>query len=830
MPHRMLGAWRRRLEVRMRSIGGAAVAALLLFFSPVPGLFSAPAHAQQTSGRIEGVVTDQLGGGVGGVVTVLRDGSPVAETSAAANGGFTFDHLAPGRYVVTARAGGFEPLAAHVFVSAGSTATITLALTIGPIAQHVVVTAAAADLPQARSGAPAMVVTSETLDRLEKVDILEALRLTPSANIVQTAGRGGTTSVFIRGGDSDFNKVLIDGVPANDIGGAFAWATVAATGVERVEVLRAANSVTYGADALNGVISLTTPRGSTQTPTVTYTADGGNFGTSRHALSLGGLNGRIDYFADVSRFRTGNEVPNNAYANVTGAGRVGIRLGTSTDISITARRMDADYEAPNGILYYGRPDDASQTQLLTLVGVTAYSQVTSRLQTALQFGSMERDYVFSNPAPTGEAFDPFGFGANYLGDTVTVTGANGYSVTGRAILDYGGAYPSVFESDTTRRFVSGRATYRVTGALDLTGGARIEREQGRSGSSGEIQRVNGGAFVEAQASGGNRLFATGGLGVERNGLFGRAVTPRVSLAFYARTPAADGGSVGATKLTVNAGRGIKAPSVFNQTRSLHTLIESLDGGAEVISRFGIAPIGPERSRTFDVGVEQTLAGGHLQLRAAWFDNVFTDQVEYVNKSVLPQLGVATDAAAAVPFGANVNASSFRARGLETSADLRAGNIEMFGSYAYVDAEVTASFSSSALAPVFNPAWPDIAIGQYSPLVGERPFRRPRHVANLRVSYLLGSGQVTLAGFFSGKSDGSTFLADPFFGPSMLLPNRDLGQAYQKIDLSTSWRLHPRVRWFASIENLLDQDYAAATGFPSLGAAFRSGVSVTLGGG
>lgn len=818
----------------MRSIVGAATAALLslslsflLSFSLIA--FVAPAHAQQGSGRVEGAVTDQLGAGVAGVVTLLRNGAPVAETAAGAGGAFTFDDIAPGRYVITARADGFEPATATAFASGGSTTTVALALAIGPLAQHVVVTAAAAELPQSRSGAPVTVVPSETLDRLEKVDVLEALRLTPSANIVQTAGRGGATSVFIRGGDSDFNKVLIDGVPANDIGGAFAWAAVAATGVERVEVLRAANSVTYGADALNGVISLTTPRGSTRTPAATYTVDGGNFGTSRHAVSLGGLAGRIDYFADVSRFQTDNEVPNNAYGNVTGAGRMGIRLGASTDISITARRMDVDYEAPNGILYYGRPDDASQTQELTLVGVTAYSQVTSRLQTAVQFGSMERDYAFTNPAPTGEAFDPFGFGTNYLGDTVTVTGANGYSVTGRAILDYGGSYPSIFDSDTSRRFLSGRATYRVNGALDLTGGLRLEREEGRSGSSDTIRRTNAGAFVEAQASGGNRLFVTGGLGLEQNGLFGRAVTPRVSMALYARSPATDGGRVGATKLTVNAGRGIKAPSVFNQTRSLFTLLKSVDGGAGIISQFGITPIGPERSRTFDAGVEQTLAAGHLHLRAAWFDNVFTDQVEYVNQSVLPQLGVPADAAAAVRFGANVNASSFRARGLETSADLRAGNVQVFGSYTFVDAEVTASFSSSALSPVFNPAWPDIVIGQYAPLVGERPFRRPRHLGNLRVSYLLGPGQVTLAGFFAGKSDGSTFLADPFFGPSMLLPNRDLGQAYQKIDLSTSWRFHPRVRWFASIENLLDQDYAAATGFPSLGAAFRSGVSVSLGG-
>ncbi len=816
----------------MRSTVRAATAALLSFplaLALLSGLVGTTLLTAQAPGSIQGVVTDQLGAGLTGIVTLTRDGVQVAETTAEAAGDFSFAGLAPGRYVVTARADGFEPAAAAAAVGGGSVATISLALTVGPIAQHVVVTAAATDLPQARSGAPVTVLASDTLDRLEKTDLLEALRLTPSANIVQTAGRGGATSVLIRGGDADFNKVLIDGVPANDVGGAFDWAAVAATGIDRVEVLRSANSVIYGADALNGVISLATPRGSTRTPAATYTVDGGNFGTSRHAVSVGGLAGRFDYFADVSRFSTDNETPNNAYTNVTGAGRAGIRLGASTDISITARRMDSDYESPNGILYYGRPDDASQTLRLTVLGVTVRSQVTSRLQTMVRYGSTERDYTFTNPAPSGEPFDPFGFGANYLGDEVTVTGANGYTVSGRAILDYGGAYPSVFESASSRRFLSGRTTYLVNGAVDLTGGVRVERETGRSGSGDAVRRVNGGAFVEAKATGGNRLFVTGGVGVERNGLFGQAATPRVSAAFYARTPATDGGAVGATKLTANAGLGIKAPSVFNQTQSLFALIESVDGGPGILSRFGIAPIGPERSRTLDVGIEQTLAAGHLRLRAAWFDNRFTDQVEYVNRSVLPQLGVPSGVAAAVPFGANVNASSFRSRGLEVSADLQARDVELFGSYAFVDAIVTASFSSSALAPVFNPAWPEIAVGQYGPLVGGRPFRRPRHVANLFFSYVRGPGQVTLAGFFVGKSDGSTFLADPFFGPSMLLPNRDLNEGYQKIDLSASWRFHPRIRWFASIENLLDQEYAAAGGFPSLGAAFRSGASFTFGG-
>jgi vitamin B12 transporter len=148
------------------------------------------------------------------------------------------------------------------------------------------------------------------------------------------------------------------------------------------------------------------------------------------------------------------------------------------------------------------------------------------------------------------------------------------------------------------------------------------------------------------------------------------------------------------------------------------------------------------------------------------------------------------------------------------------------SYTYLSAEVTEAFGAGA---AFNPTFPTIPIGAYSPLVGERPFRRPANSGTLFVAYANGPFDVALSGYFAGKRDDSTFLSDGFFGNSLLLPNQDLDPAYQKIDLSGSYRLHPRFRVYASIENLLNQDYAAAYGFPSLPTTIRGGVSVGLGG-
>ena len=96
------------------------------------------------------------------------------------------------------------------------------------------------------------------------------------------------------------------------------------------------------------------------TPRVTYSLDGGTFGTVRNEASAGGLLGRLDYFAAVSRFDTDNEVPNNTYGNTSIAGQVGLRLGTATDLSVSMRQIQTDYGVPNAVSFYGMSDDSTQ--------------------------------------------------------------------------------------------------------------------------------------------------------------------------------------------------------------------------------------------------------------------------------------------------------------------------------------------------------------------------------------------------------------------------------------------------------------------------------------
>ena len=244
--------------------------------------------------------------------------------------------------------------------------------------------------------------------------------------------------------------------------------------------------------------------------------------------------------------------------------------------------------------------------------------------------------------------------------------------------------------------------------------------------------------------------------------------------------------------------------------------------AATASSLGVDPVGPERSRTLDVGIEQGLARGRGRVRVAYFNNTFHDLIEFVSKTTLPQLGVPVSAANATSFGAYVNSQSNDARGVETSGEAVAGRIRMTASYTYLDAVVTKSFSSGALRPAINPAFPGIPIGAFSPLVGARPFRRPANSGSLTLIYSDRRAQVALAGYFVGKQDDSTFLSDPNFGNSMLLPNQDLDPAYQKFDISGSYQIHPRLRWYLTLENVFDETFEAAAGFPALPRAVRTG--------
>lgn len=790
-------------------------------------------------GAIRGAITDPLGAPVpGAAVTLLQNGKNIEEAHTGRNGTFVFAEPAAGAYQIRASAAGFTGTTSAVFyVRAGRPARVNLRLKIGVLKQQVVVSATGSPVPESQVGASVDVLTRQELEALSKLDVLDALRLVPGVQVVQESQRGSVASVFIRGGNGgndNFNKILLDGIPVNDIGGGFDFSNLATSGVDELEVFRGPDSILYGSDALAGVISITTRRGSTPTPQFTYSADGGNFETYRQEASVGGTFHQFDYYSDFMRFDTQNSLPNNSFHNATYTGNFGWKPIQNASVRFTVHHDATGLGSSNALALYAIPDDSFQRQQDTDLGLTAEDQTTSRWHNLLRLTSAHIHYHFDTPGPAGIPFSAPSLGTNYLGEPVTICGGNGYCASGQAILDYGGVYPMIFDSVTAVRSIDGQTDYAFRRNVEATAGFEYLNESGSSQSSGFLRsgatRNNYDGFLEARGNLRDRLFATAGLGIESNAVFGFANSPRASLAYYARRPAA-AASWGHTKLNFNFGTGIKEPSLADQESSLFDVLSQVSGGAGLIARYRISPVGAERSTSLDAGIEQGFWGERLRLGATYFHERFYDLVDFVPQSALPGLGVPPPVAAQAPFGAYINSDSFRSQGAEVdfAASLRPG-LAVRAAYTYLDAVVTQSFSSSALFPAFNPAFPNIPIGADAPLVGARPFRRPSNSGSVFLTYSRRRFGVSVDGYLAGRSDDSTYLSDAFFGDTMLLPNHNLLAAYQLVGFSGWYNVRRHITLYTSASNILGEHYQAAFGFPALPFTFRAGVRFTVGGG
>src|SRR5207248_1908773 len=150
-----------------------------------------------------------------------------------------------------------------------------------------------------------------------------ARRRDGAVDLLRGGRPGGVTSLFVRGGESNYTKVLLDGIPLNEPGGGFDFSNVTTGGLDRIEFVRGANSALYGSDAMTGVIQLFTARGRSAHPDVHFALEGGTFSTGRVSAGIAAKAGRFDYAIDSAGLTTDNQAPNNEFRNTTLAGSAG---------------------------------------------------------------------------------------------------------------------------------------------------------------------------------------------------------------------------------------------------------------------------------------------------------------------------------------------------------------------------------------------------------------------------------------------------------------------------------------------------------------------------
>jgi iron complex outermembrane receptor protein/vitamin B12 transporter len=770
------------------------------------------------NGVIRGTVTDPLGAVVAGAnVELLHNQHAVASAKTDGEGNYRLEPPMSGRYQIRVGAASFQTTVSDaVYVSKSSEARVNVILSPGTLTEQITVTATGTPTPESQIGYSVTVITDDSYQHV--LEAQDPLRLVPGLQFTQSGQQGSTCSLFIRGGSSEASKVLIDGLPASFMGGFTEFSTLPAAGIEQMEVLRGPNSALYGSDALAGVVSMTTTRGMTALPLLTYSADGGNFGTYHQQATAGGAFRRLDYFSAFSALNTRNSLPDNGFHDATYAGNFGWTPREGTDFRVTFRRVDNSVELPGAIQLYGIPEDAAQRDHDTYVGVTFQNQTTPRWHNLVRYGAVRLDQNFTEPAPAG-----------FLGAPVMLQGANGYTVSGQAFLPYAEAQNLY---TTNRDFVYAQSDYHFSRHLTGLVGFKYEDERGASASNGYptdlVQRGNYSYTMQLAGDVSNRAYYTIGGGIENNGLFGVAATPRASLAYYLVRPRTSR-LLNGTKLRASFGKGIKEPNIYQQVGSLFGLLSTLSSGSQLIAQYGIAPIGAQTSRTYDGGIDQQLFEGRGRIGITLFHNEFGNGVEYVPPQGLEALGVPATVALATQYGAFVNSLTYRAQGVEIETEYRLGrNLFLRGGYTYLDAVVQRSLSSDNLSPVFNLG---IQIGAYSPLKGARPFRQAPHSGYFAISYKQPRWFVSVSGILVSRRDDSDFLeySDQNGGNTLLLPNRNLDPAYQRIDMSGSYQLHRSVQIYTAIQNLLSQHYDEAFGFAAQPLTFRSGVKFEWGG-
>ncbi len=821
---------------------------LLLRRSLTPLLVFLPASVFAHAAEIHGLVTDASGARVSNATVVLfSNGSVVASSGSRADGSFQLTIGDQGRFYLVISAKGFRQLETPGFY-AGRYDNLERDLVLEPewVRESIVVTANGTPTPQPQTGAATSVLGP--VDLAGRTDLVSSLRLMPGTAVAQIGQSGAQASLFIRGGDSDNNEVQMDGVSAGDLGGRLNLGPLSTTAIERAEVYRGPDSSLYGADAESGVISLTTPRGTTSFPSILFHGDAGNFTSFQDDLEVAGTRNKLDYLGDFNWLQTANNLSNDQYHVATAAGNFGWQPTGSTQLRGTVHYGVSAVGVPNAWQFYHVADNATQKDQDLLVSGSFENQTTAAFQNAVRYGAARRreQYYLWQPSGTLQTYDTFGDQA-YFGNTVTIQGANGASSTGQAILDYPEQYPSSEFLDSNRDQLVYQGDYRFTPHLLGLIGFHFEDERGREylptfTTDEQTERTNYVYLAAVHGDFKGRFFYSLGGSLEHYSEFGTQTAPHASFSVYARRPGK--GAFSGTRVLFNFGDANREPALTEEFSSLYRFLIN-NGFGSTAQQLNIGPLAAPQARTYEGGVEQSFIGQRLVVRASYFHNQFGRQVESVGAVLLPNILPGLSASEqqqliqalgfyyTFDFGLAVNTEAFRAQGVETTVEGGIGSsIFLRGGYTYLDAVVQRSFSSDneALLGGYGFNYNGTPLGAYSPLKGARPFRRPPHTGFLSATYSAHKISAILSAAFAGRSDDSTYLAyaDQNGGNSLLLPNRNLNQGYAKLDFGASYQFNSLLGVYGQIDNITENQHIAPIGYVSLPTAVRAGLRIRWG--
>ena len=452
-------------------------------------------------------------------------------------------------------------------------------------AEEVVVSATKTPVPVSHVTSAVEVITAQDMKKQNIRHVADALRLAQGLAVFSSGGPGTEVNARIRGANSSQTLVLIDGAIMNSgTLGSYDFANLTTDNIERVEILRGAQSMLWGSDAMGGVINIVTKRG--QGPfSATGFLEYGSFASLREGGTVSGKQGIVDYSLSLSRWDTSSfsavnyrrgATERDSYRNWQGSGRIGVDLPHDGRLDFNMRWMNSDTQ-------------------LDSVSATFPSDV---------YGSKMRSqqYVFS-----GSYEQPI---TGWWSQKLTLARSQEASLflpgtLQRSLLD--GTFSTPFGSPNETRVIANRLewqhNFQITKLLLLSAGYQFREQQGEN-DTGLINSIlsSHAGFAQAQFNLWDRVFATAGVRHDSYNVFGDATTYRLTGGYYHTETD--------TKLRASYSTGFRAPSM-NEL---------------FFPNFGNPNLGPEKSQSMDVGIDQYFLSKQLKVTGGFFWNHYRNLI------------------------------------------------------------------------------------------------------------------------------------------------------------------------------------------------------------
>lgn len=721
-------------------------------------------------------IADPRGAAVPGAqVSVLHpnDTKPLAILTTSAEGTVIFHSPGAGPFHIEVLAPGFAVEALDVAATTESAREFTVSLHLATASETVVVTATRTPVPSESGGFAVDTLTSAQLTTMNPTSGADAVRFLPGSIVNDAGQRGGLTSLFVRGGESRYNKVIVDGVTINEPGGTFDFGTLPLDQADRVEFLRGAQSTLYGSDAMTSVVQVWTRTGSTRTPELRFGADGGNFSTANGFASFAGAGGPFDYNFYGSQFNSNGSGVNSTYSDSLQGANVGTALDDRASLRVLLRHSNSHTGVPgefsfngyvpivnNGVISYPLPPNPhGWSQLDNLLGNV---ELKFGPRNGWTHGISAFDYLYrydeQDPGDPDRVSPAYGVSSGVDGQFDFLS--HEVDRINRAGFEYQGSY-------TERTWANTIFGYRLENENGYIGDVNFGQTHG--------QRLSSDLYLQQQITWKTVTAIAGGRFVH-NSAFGNTGVPRIAIVWQALR----GSNVlSGTRLRFSYATGFKEPR----------LEETFAGPPYSQPNTALKP---ERSRSFEAGLQQDLFRSRAVFTATYFNNLFRDQINYVTVNPVTFVGEYVNVNQALAHGAEVGLQAkLRSRLLLNSA------------YTYTSTQI-----------LDNPAPID---SQYNP--GQPLLRRPKHSATETLSYLGTRWGANLGGSFVGRRPDDDFLGF----------NIDHAAGYVRADLGGWYAIHPRLTAYLNIENALNRRYNEVVGYPALPVNFRAGLRFRLGG-